>query len=107
MTMMAESKPARSASIRAWWITGHSPSSSNSLGMARVSGRKRVPSPAAGMTTRISSLLRSRGHQRAEVRVLFGPQPVAEAALGDVDVLVTDHAIFRDVASEPARSEEH
>src|SRR5438105_4698234 len=101
MTMIAWSKPALSASINAWWITGSSPSGSISFGMARVSGRKRVPKPAAGMTMRIRVVSSGR-HQRAEARVLFRPKPVAEPALRQLDVPVRDHLVLRDIAAKAA-----
>src|SRR5438105_13555199 len=99
MTMIAWSKPAVSASINAWWITGSSPSGSISFGMARVSGRKRVPKPAAGMTMRISVGSSGR-HQRAEARILLRPKPVAEPALRQLDVLVAQHLVLRDIAAQ-------
>src|SRR5919106_3528386 len=42
--------PARTASSITYWIEGLSTSGSISLGCALVAGRKRVPSPAAGIT---------------------------------------------------------
>src|SRR3954452_6281545 len=42
--------PARTASSTTYWIAGLSTTGSISLGIALVAGRKRVPSPAAGMT---------------------------------------------------------
>src|SRR5262245_19768027 len=48
--MMMSVRPARTASSTTYWIAGLSRSGSISLGIALVAGRKRVPSPAAGMT---------------------------------------------------------
>src|SRR5688572_23555844 len=42
--------PARTASSTTYWIDGLSTTGSISLGWLFVAGRKRVPSPAAGMT---------------------------------------------------------
>ena len=42
--------PARTASSTTCWMAGLSTTGSISLGWALVAGRKRVPSPAAGMT---------------------------------------------------------
>ena len=42
--------PAAAASSTTYWIAGLSTTGSISLGIALVAGRKRVPSPAAGMT---------------------------------------------------------
>ena len=42
--------PARTASSTTYWMAGLSTTGSISLGWALVAGRKRVPSPAAGMT---------------------------------------------------------
>src|SRR5919109_1522525 len=101
MTMITCSKPARSASTRAWWITGNSPSGSSSLGMARDRGRKRVPRPAAGMTARISGWASCRD-QGAEMGSLLRPQPVAEPSLRNIDVLVADDGVLWNVAAQPA-----
>src|SRR4051795_10054401 len=48
--MRMSSMPARTASSTTYWIAGLSTTGSISLGCALVAGRKRVPSPAAGMT---------------------------------------------------------
>ena len=42
--------PARTASSTTYWMAGLSTSGSISFGCAFVAGRKRVPSPAAGIT---------------------------------------------------------
>jgi hypothetical protein len=49
--MMTCSIPEATASSTAYWMIGLSTTQSISLGMALVAGRKRVPRPAAGMTT--------------------------------------------------------
>ncbi len=43
-------RPARTASSTTYWIDGMSTTGSISLGWLLVTGRNRVPSPAAGMT---------------------------------------------------------
>src|SRR6476619_5664229 len=43
-------RPARTASSTTYWIEGLSTTGSISLGWLFVAGRKRVPSPAAGIT---------------------------------------------------------
>src|SRR5579864_3702712 len=100
MTTMAWSKPARSASTRAWWITGSSPSGRSSFGIARESGRNLVPSPAAGITARIIGT--SCGNQRAEARLLGLAQLVAEAPGRNIDVGIADHLVLADVAAQDA-----
>ncbi len=50
VTIRMSSIPASTASSITYWIEGLSTSGSISLGWALVAGRKRVPSPAAGMT---------------------------------------------------------
>src|SRR4029077_9124403 len=101
MTMMAESKPAPSASSKAWWMSGHWPRSRSSLGTARVNGRNRLSSPAAGITMRMACPASGR-HQGAEVRGLLGPQPVAEASVWKLDIVVVNDLVFGDVPREPA-----
>ena len=46
--------PARTASSTTYWMAGLSTTGSISLGWALVAGRKRVPSPAAGMTALVT-----------------------------------------------------
>ena len=48
--MRTSESPAVTASSTTYWIAGLSTTGSISLGVALVAGRKRVPSPAAGMT---------------------------------------------------------
>src|SRR3954452_16410368 len=48
--MRMSSMPARAASSTTYWIAGLSTTGSISLGCAFVTGRNRVPSPAAGIT---------------------------------------------------------
>src|SRR5512146_3053752 len=48
--MITCSMPAATASSTAYWMTGLSTSGSISFGCAFVTGRKRVPQPAAGKT---------------------------------------------------------
>ena len=48
VTMITSFKPEAMASSIPYWIVGLSTSGSISLGCAFVTGRKRVPSPAAG-----------------------------------------------------------
>lgn len=48
--MSTSERPAATASSTTYWIAGLSTTGSISLGVALVAGRKRVPSPAAGMT---------------------------------------------------------
>src|SRR3954452_17588349 len=61
--MRMSSMPARAASSTTYWIAGLSTTGSISLGCAFVTGRNRVPSPAAGITARRMSIpgLRTRG----------------------------------------------
>src|SRR5579864_7066099 len=100
MTMTAWSKPAPSASSSAWWITGSSPRGSSSFGIARESGRNLVPSPAAGITARITTT--SCGNQRAEARLLGLAQLVAEAPGRNIDVGIGDDLVLADVAAQDA-----
>src|SRR5450432_4442639 len=46
--------PAAAASSTAYWISGLSTTGSISLGLALVTGRKRVPSPATGKTALVT-----------------------------------------------------
>src|ERR1700676_1278293 len=46
--------PAAAASSTAYWISGLSTTGSISLGLALVTGRKRVPSPATGNTALVT-----------------------------------------------------
>src|SRR5687767_3359152 len=68
------SRPAMTASSTTYWIAGLSTMGSISLGCAFVTGRNRVPSPAAGMTA-----LRARtGSPRVDIEViLVGLVPLA------------------------------
>ena len=50
MIMSTSWRPASTASSTTYWIAGLSTTGSISFGIALVAGRKRVPSPAAGMT---------------------------------------------------------
>ena len=50
VTMRMSVMPAATASSTTYWMPGLSTRGIISLGMAFVAGRKRVPSPAAGMT---------------------------------------------------------
>ena len=52
--MRMSSMPARTASSTTYWMAGLSTTGSISLGCALVAGRKRVPSPAAGMTALVT-----------------------------------------------------
>src|SRR5689334_6606235 len=73
-------RPAATASSTTYWIDGLSTTGNISLGWLFVAGRKRVPSPAAGMTAFFSPLrtarryLSARGPLVAEIRwiVAFG-----------------------------------
>ena len=53
MITRMSSMPAATASSTTYWIAGLSTTGSISFGIALVAGRKRVPSPAAGMTALI------------------------------------------------------
>src|SRR5918995_4893611 len=55
--MRMSGMPARTASSTTYWIAGLSRSGSISFGWAFVAGRKRVPSPAAGMTALRTALM--------------------------------------------------
>src|SRR4051794_20812524 len=57
--MRTSLRPARTASSTTYWIAGLSTTGSISLGVAFVAGRKRVPSPAAGMTALVTGALMS------------------------------------------------
>ena len=46
--------PARTASSTTYWMAGLSMTGSISFGCALVAGRKRVPSPAAGITALVT-----------------------------------------------------
>ena len=48
--------PARTASSTTYWMAGLSTTGSISLGWALVAGRKRVPSPAAGITALVTTV---------------------------------------------------
>jgi hypothetical protein len=50
VTIRTSEMPAPTASSITYWMAGMSTSGSISLGTAFVTGRNRVPSPAAGMT---------------------------------------------------------
>src|SRR5664279_2175350 len=52
--MRTSLSPARVASSTTYWIAGLSTTGSISLGVALVAGRKRVPSPAAGITALVT-----------------------------------------------------
>src|SRR6476659_10042327 len=58
------SRPARTDSSTTYWIAGLSTTGSISLGWALVTGRKRVPSPAAGITALVTLAFTS-DHPRA------------------------------------------
>src|SRR3546814_4812851 len=57
VTKIICSIPASIASSTAYWISGRSTTGSNSLGVALVAGRKRVPSPATGKTALRSGVI--------------------------------------------------
>src|ERR1700759_5238645 len=90
-------RPACTASSTTYWIAGRSTTGSISFGELFVAGKKRVPSPAAGITalrtaaTGAPSLSRRRGCSsagpRAELVLLASQQPldVTEVACDDQD----------------------
>ena len=47
-------RPLETASSTTYWMAGLSTTGSISLGIALVAGRKRVPSPAAGITALVT-----------------------------------------------------
>src|SRR4051795_12978044 len=55
--MRTSLRPARTASSTTYWIAGLSTTGSISFGVDFVAGRKRVPSPAAGMTALVTGAL--------------------------------------------------
>src|SRR5438045_3948700 len=59
VTMSTSSMPARTASSTTYWIAGLSTIGSISFGVDLLAGRKRVPSPAAGMTALVTGALMS------------------------------------------------
>src|SRR3954464_9438505 len=84
--MRTSLRPARTASSTTYWIAGLSTTGSISFGVAFVAGRKRVPSPAAGMTALVTGALMSatlvRGERARE------PPAVATVVLCRVQRLV-------------------
>src|SRR3954453_5443270 len=84
--MRTSLRPARTASSTTYWIAGLSTTGSISFGVALVAGRKRVPSPAAGMTALVTGALMSatlvRGERSRE------PPAVATVVLCRVQRLV-------------------
>src|SRR5947209_17134448 len=58
-------RPAATASSTTYWIDGLSTTGSISLGWLLVAGRKRVPSPAAGITAFFSPLRTMRRYPSA------------------------------------------
>ena len=56
--------PAATASSTTYWIAGLSTTGSISFGIALVAGRKRVPSPAAGITALIEGRVMQRPYRR-------------------------------------------
>ena len=56
LTITTSSAPEARPSSTTYWMAGRSTTSSISLGWALVAGRKRVPSPAAGMSAFIERL---------------------------------------------------
>ena len=71
VTMRMSSIPAATASSTTYWIPGLSTRGSISFGVALVAGRKRVPSPAAGITA-----LRTRMGRRTHA---MAPDPGARS----------------------------
>src|SRR3989344_2128976 len=57
VTKISSSMPAAIASSAAYWIRGLSTIGSISLGLAFVTGKKRVPSPATGNTALVTRLI--------------------------------------------------
>src|SRR5215213_5003513 len=57
LTTTTCSMPAPIASSMMSWIAGVSPIGSSSLGTAFVTGRKRVPAPAAGITALLTCIV--------------------------------------------------
>src|SRR5262249_54995915 len=86
VTRMISSSPEATASSTTYWMVGLSTSGSISLGWALVTGRKRVPRPAAGNTPlrtfiRLRSLLG--GPRGRPLLALEGlPDPATQVVLG-------------------------
>src|SRR3989337_447525 len=57
VTKMSSSMPAAIASSAAYWISGLSTIGSISLGLALVTGKKRVPKPATGNTALVTRFI--------------------------------------------------
>src|SRR3954454_14809427 len=75
--MRTSLRPARTASSTTYWMAGLSTTGSISFGVALVAGRKRVPSPAAGITALVTGALMS----ATLVRRQRGGEPPAVAAV--------------------------
>src|SRR3954469_16986569 len=75
--MRTSLRPARTASSTTYWIAGLSTTGSISFGVALVAGRKRVPSPGAGITAFVTGALMSATLMRGE----GGREPPAVAAV--------------------------
>src|SRR6059058_2594052 len=95
--------PAAVASSNAYWISGLSTTGSISFGMAFVTGRKRVPSPATGNTALRTRFARSLAGAPVRITVvdrrnyhLFQPllYQVASAALNPSDIASPIRAIL-------------
>ena len=65
--------PAAAASSTAYWISGLSTIGSISLGLALVTGRKRLPRPATGNTTLVTFFIVTRGSTSLVTSSVCGP----------------------------------
>src|SRR3989441_11045748 len=114
--MMTSSQEGGSAS-KTWAICGRSTSGTSAFGRCRVSGRSRVPSPPARITSCIRAPMRGRGYVFSPPKASLGddrddvvPQDVHRPDAADIHMLrllrvFDDHVHVIVVADELGRED--
>ena len=90
---MTSSTPAATASATMYWIVGVSTMGRSSFGTALVAGRKRVPSPAAGMTALRVTKATDRGIDEILIRVAKKREPAVPRTPATVELVVSCPAV--------------
>src|SRR5580765_6806555 len=96
VTKIISVMPAAAASSTAYWISGLSTIGSISLGLALVTGRKRLPMPATGNTAFLSFAAMSELFQQSEQLLLVDHLHAERARLVELAAgLVSRHHVVR------------
>src|SRR5262245_34161116 len=93
VVMRMSVRPAATSSSTAYWIEGLSTTGSISLGWLLVAGRKRVPSPAAGITAFFNPLRTVRRYPSARGPLVADVRRIVAFVHGvEAELLTLDQA---------------